>query len=149
MNPGHDLDVAYRATVYCADTPEGPLTLRIGEVSAALDRLLGARGVASWALITAYNPGSVQTSAAENEARQLELRAAVMQAGHFFCDGAGVGDNWPAEPSLLILGITEAAAAALGRRFGQLAIVVGEHGRPARLLWLRSSGADGGTALRL
>jgi hypothetical protein len=136
MNPRRDLDAAYRATTYTAETPDGPLALRIGAVDATLDRLLAARGLTSWAYVTAYNPGSIPTPAAENELHQRELRAAVTQSGYPFYEGTGVGEGWPPEPSLLILGVNEAEAAVLGWRFGQVAIVVGERGGPARLLWL-------------
>jgi hypothetical protein len=135
-NPERDLDTAYRATAYCAETPEGRLVLRLGEPCVPLDRLLAARGLSTWAYVTAYNPGSVPAPDAENEARQRELRAAVARAGQPFYEGAGVGESWPPEPSLLVLGIGEAEAAALGRRFGQRAVVVGDLGGPARLLWL-------------
>jgi Protein of unknown function (DUF3293) len=135
MNPGCDLEAAYRATAYTAETPDGPLALRIGEASAALDCLLAVRGLTSWAYVTAYNPGSIPLSDAENERRQRELRAAVVQSDHPFYEGAGVGEGWPPEPSLLVLGMDEAEATALARRFGQLAVVVGERGGPARLLW--------------
>jgi hypothetical protein len=138
MDAGRDLAAAYHATLYTAVLTEGSLTLRVSEVNALLDRVLATRGVRSWAYVTAYNPGSVQVSAAENETRQRELRAAVARDGHVFYEGTGVGEGWPPEPSLLILGISEAEASALGRRFGQLAIVVGERGEAARLLWLRS-----------
>jgi hypothetical protein len=144
-----DLDAAYRATTYTAETPEGPLALRVGERNATLDRLLAARGVASWAYVTAHNPGSQPAPASENEARMGDLRAEVAQKGYGFHEGTGVGEAWSPEPSLLILGMTEAEAAALGRRFGQLAVVVGDRGGPARLLWLRPAGADGDKHLRL
>jgi hypothetical protein len=143
MNTGRDLEAAYRATDYTARTPDGLLTLRIGASSAALDRLLDARGVTSWAYVTAHNPGSAPRPADENEARQRALREAVARAGYTFLEGAGVGKGWPPEPSLLILGIAESDAAALGQRFDQLAIVVGRLGEPARLVWLRPTGADG------
>ncbi len=136
MDAGRDLESAYRATAYVAETPDGPLVLRVGEASAALDLVLEARGVVSWAFVTAHNPGSVPTPAAHNEARHGELCAAVAEAGYFFFEGAGTGEGWPPEASLLVLGMEEAVAAALGRRFGQTAIVVGERGGAARLLWL-------------
>jgi hypothetical protein len=136
MEPGRDLEAAYRATDYTADTPRGKVVLRIGRENDELDRLLAEHGVNSWAYITAYNPASIPAPAAENEANQRELRAAVERAGHAFFEGAGVGEGWPPEPSLLVLGITGVESEELGRRFGQLAVVVGERGGVPRLLWL-------------
>ena len=38
-------------------------------------------------------------------------------------EGVDPAGDWPGEPSLLVLGLDEAAARALARRFGQNAIV--------------------------
>jgi hypothetical protein len=142
MPPDRDLDAAYRATAYTAHTPHGPLALRIGEVDATLDRLLVAHGFVSWAYVTAHNPGSIPTPAEENELRHRQLRDAVAESGRPFYEGSGVGAGWTPEPSLLILGVSEIEAAMLGRRFRQIAIVVGERGAPARLLWLDAEPAE-------
>jgi hypothetical protein len=136
MPPDRDLEVAYRATAYTAETPPGRLVLRVDAASPELDRLLAEHGVTTWAYITAYNPGSVPTAAAENEARQRELRDAVERAGYAFFEGAGVGEGWPPEQSLLVLGVTAEGGGELARRFEQVAVVVGERGGVARLLWV-------------
>jgi hypothetical protein len=145
----HDLEIAYRATDYTAQTPWGLLTLRIDERSVPLDRELTARGLVSWAYVTAFNPGSIPASADENEARQQELRSALISDGYAFFEGAGVGSDWTPEPSLLILGIDEATAVTLASRFRQVAIVLGKLGEPARLRWLSGDGADGDPVLRI
>ncbi len=124
--PDPALEAAYCATDYRA----GPIVIRIGEVP-PIDA-----GI--WAFITACNPGSVGLTPAENAEHMARLEAAVSAAGFEFTRGEGVGrdGSWAPEPSLLILGIDESAARELGRQFGQAAIVVGERGHPARLLWL-------------
>jgi hypothetical protein len=131
------LEAPYRASTYVADTPAGRLGIRVGQASEPLDRLLDDRGVTSWAYVTAYNPGSQRLPPEANAARQRQLEEAVRVAYATY-RGEGVGDDgrWPPEPSLLILGIDEPAAAALGRRFGQAAIVCGSRGEAARLVWL-------------
>jgi hypothetical protein len=149
MEPDRALDAAYRATAYTAETPAGLLIIRIGESNTALARLLVAHHVTSWAYLTAHNPGSAQLSAAENDLRQSELRSVVRQSGYVFFEGAGIGDGWPPEASLLVFGMSAKEAAALGSRFGQLAVVIGELGAPARLLWLRPDGADADSPQRL
>jgi hypothetical protein len=72
----------------------------------------------------------------DNVRRQQELIKAVQDRGLAYLDGEGIGEDatWPAEPSILILGIQADDARALGRQFGQLAIVVGRTGQPARLV---------------
>ncbi|MHA4899884.1 DUF3293 domain-containing protein [Enterococcus faecium] len=47
-----------------------------------------------------------------------------------------MGEGWPPEASLLVLGVPAAEAEELGRRFGQVAVVVGERGGAGRLLWV-------------
>ena len=125
-----DLEAAYRATDYrVEDAPGGPFVIRVGEVC---DRLDG-----EWAFVTACNPGSNPVSDVENARRMAELEATVREGGRTYYHGHGVGRDgrWPAEPSLLILGITEPQARALAERLGQNAIVVGRTGERARLVW--------------
>lgn len=109
--------------------------LRVGERSAALDALLEAQGVQGAAFLTAANPRSVRLPARENAARMHALEAAVREGGHAYLHGEGRDPQgkWLAEPSLLVLGMSRAQAEALGRAFGQNAILFIERGSPAEL----------------
>lgn len=132
------LDAAYRATTYRA----GKLAVRIGEPAPALDLLLADRGLDEWAYLTAHNPGSVALAPEENRARQKRLLARV--AGHPVLLGEAVADDagdWAAEPSVLVLGIRREDALSLAREFGQNAIVCGQRGGAAELVWVRSAEA--------
>jgi hypothetical protein len=131
-----ELTEAYRRTSFWADTPRGRLRLRIGVPNAELDALLAAEKVRSWAYLTAYNPGSVRLGESDNRRSQERLERAVREAGFSFFRGEGVGDDgdWPAEPSLLVLGITRGHAVELGKQFRQRAIVYGEAGGSPQLL---------------
>ena len=127
-----DLLEAYRKTRYEAQTPVGTIVLRHGEHSPELDRLLDAR-FPDWTFITAWNPGSnPRLSIDENRRRQQELEAALSPRYRIF-KGKGVGDDgrWPAEESVLVLGISREEALRFGRQFGQRAIVTGRRGEPA------------------
>jgi hypothetical protein len=132
-----ELEAAYRATSYFVDGPAWRFAIRVGAVSPEADALAAEHHVNAWAYLTAYNAGSVPAPAEVNRARQRELEQAVAAAAFPFLRGEGQGDDgvWPAEPSLLILGILEEDAAALARRFGQAAFVFGELGAAARLVW--------------
>lgn len=138
-----DLERAYRATTYIVDDPEATIAIRIGEPCPRLDALLVERGVSDWAFVTAWNPGSVEIPSKNNELRGIALRNAVSEAGHACIGGRGVPDrdDWVPEESLLILGIGAAEAVALGRRYGQRAIVAGRAGGCAELHWC--GGDDG------
>jgi hypothetical protein len=86
--------------------------------------------------VTAHNPGSVPLTAEENRARHTRLEADVSARGYEAFTGEGVGDDvkWPAEASLLILGMPRAEATALGDAHAQRAVVWGGVGEPALLL---------------
>jgi hypothetical protein len=130
---------AYEATAYRVHgSPVGAFTIRCGEASPPLDALLAAAGTDTWAFVTAANPGSQRLDDADNRRRHAALVEEVRRRGLVFHAGAGVGDDgaWPAEESVLVTGLDEAAALALGRAFDQLAVVVGERGGPARLAWI-------------
>jgi hypothetical protein len=131
-----ELTEAYRQTSFRADTPRGPLCLRIGLPNPVLDALLESQGVRSWAYVTAWNPGSMRLSEDENVRRQHALEETLRRDGLIVFPGEGVGDDgrWPPEPSVLVLGISRADALALGQRFGQRAIVYGEAGKSPQLV---------------
>lgn len=127
-----ELEAAYRATDYRVDdAPGGPFVIRIDERS---DQVAGV----GWAFVTACNPRSVCLSDEENARRTADLEAAVRERGWTFYRGHGVGRDgtWSPEPSLLVVGIAEADALGLAKRFGQNAIVAGRAGEPARLVWV-------------
>ena len=130
---------SFRRTTFAVDaTP--PVSIRVGWKSHKLDRLLRNARVKRWAFITASNPGSVGLTAATNAARHRDLIREVTRAGMSCLSGLGIGEDaqWEPEESLLVLGCSEAKAVALGRRFGQLAVVVGEREAPARLVSCRA-----------
>lgn len=131
-----DIERAYRAARYCVDDPPARFTLRIGEHCAPLQVLLREQRVSAWAYVTACNPHSRLLAVDENAVRQRALLERVHASGWPALAGCAMADNgdWQ-EPSLLILGIAETDARALGRDFGQNAIVAGCAGSVARLVW--------------
>lgn len=107
-----------------------------GSTSVRLDALLQRHGADHWAFLTAWNPASVALSREQNDKRQHELERHTAAAGYTLLRGEGVGEDpqQPREESFLILGMNRRHAVATGRLFGQLAIVAGRRGTPARLL---------------
>src|SRR5438067_2235057 len=126
---------AFRNTRFIVDGPQGEITLRVGERNRQLDELLENFGETGCAFVTAWNPGAVKLSDAENNARQNALIAEVQARGLPFLLGRGVGrdSSWPAEASILIVGASRLEAMELGKRFGQIAIVYAKHGESADL----------------
>jgi hypothetical protein len=117
--------------------------IRVGARSADADALLAAAGADAWAFLTAANPRSVLLVAADNAARMARLARLLRDRGLAHYAGTGVGDDtaWPAEPSLLVVDLAEAEALALARAFDQLAIVAGQRGEAARLVWVEAAAA--------
>lgn len=132
LDPG--LLEAYHATGYIV-LPDG-IAVRIGSVSADLDRLMGRIGACSAVFVTAWNPASRPTGPAANAAAEAALAREVAARGWRALPQEGRGDagDWPPEPGLLVLDIDRETALDLALRFGQNAVVWYEPGRPAELL---------------
>lgn len=133
-----ELQAAYLDVNYWVDGPTGRFPIRVGELCPTLDAILRHEQATEWAYITACNPYSQRLSDAENSTRMNHLVADLSVAGYqsYPGEGAAPDSSWPPEPSLLILGMNEAEASQLARRYGQLAIVAGRIGEIARLVWL-------------
>lgn len=134
---------AYQATVYEVHSPEGVIPIRIGRLHPLIDRLCVLHGARTWCFITARNPGSRQIPAADNQHRNAALRAKLERDGFFLLEGVGRGEDpeWEPEASFLVLDLEREPAQQLGRRWGQNALVFGERGGVAELVWL--VGSDG------
>lgn len=137
----HELAERYRATSYIVEAPGGAITIRIGRPNGELDHLLERMGADEWAFITAWNPNSLLLPPAENDRNNNDLRERLDRMGLRHVSGEGAGDDgeWPPERSFFIPGITRDEAVALGRRYGQRAIVAGRRGGAAELVWCHSS----------
>ena len=139
---GRPLLELYEATRYEAHLPQGTVVLRHGEEAPALDALLD-HAAPFWAFITAWNPGSRRLSRPENERRQMALVRELSGRYRLF-HGAGIGDegDWPAELSVLALGIPRDEALARGRAWGQLAVLLGSRGEQAQVTSCRGNARD-------
>ena len=127
---------AYHSTTFRATVDEMDIRIRPGQMEPSLDRALRARGATSWAYITAWDPGSAELPPGENGARHDHLKNEVTGLRFEAFEGYGepTNPNWMPERSLLVFGISASEAVAMGRRYGQIAIVVGELGQTARLV---------------
>lgn len=127
MTPAKRL--AYLATDYRVSTPTGPITLRIGEACPTMAAALRDGGWATAVFVTAWNPGGEAAEARANAAAQAQLRDELRAAGWSFWEGEGAAreperhGEWPAEPSVLVLGMLRVAGRALAQAYGQDAVV--------------------------
>ena len=115
---------AFLETDYRVDAPTA-MTLRVGVANPLLADLYKAWSIESSAFITACNPFSQAFDAAANVERQEALARELRQQGLAFIGGIGQhpSNNWPGEPSFLVLGLSLQAAKALGTRHEQNAII--------------------------
>jgi len=137
MPLSQDLLAAYQDSDYVVyDEPE--LVLKIGVPSPRLDALLEKEGAPFAAFVTAANPRSKPCTPEENAAALAGLDQLVNASGYPMRKGEGreSGGSWK-EPSRLVIGISRENAEALGRLFGQNAIVFIEKGRAPELVVLR------------
>ena len=127
---------AYETTVFGAVVDGEDIRIRPGQTHPSLDRALAARGLTNWAYITAWNPRTHQLSRHENDERNERLRSDVVGLGCEAFEGQGepADPGWEPEGSLLVFGLPAREALAMGRHYGQNAIVIGETGAEARLL---------------
>lgn len=131
-----ELIAAYRRAHYRVFDPDGEFVMQIDMPCPGLARCHARHGVDGSCFISAWNPGSVVRSIAENSAAAARLRAAIAALGLAAVPGQGEdpGGLWVPEASLLVPGIDAATALQLAREFGQAAIVFAEADAVPKLL---------------
>ncbi|MDO8437471.1 MAG: DUF3293 domain-containing protein [Nitrosomonadaceae bacterium] len=134
-----DLIARYRAADYRAGSDSAAIMLRIDQYSESLSQLFAASGQQCAVFITACNPGSQPCSLEMNRAAHTRLRDELSRHASQVIEGTGSDPSgaWPPEQSLLALGVDLATAQALGRQFGQNAIVWAGADAIPRLVLLR------------
>ena len=117
------LETHYRVHQDVPDAP--PLTLRVGEASAALIALHRTYSVDCSAFLTAYSPFAKKVDDASNLQRQEALKQEISSRSLVFLPGEGQHptNGWEPEPSVLVLGLSLEAAKVMGRQYEQAAIV--------------------------
>ena len=132
-----ELIEAYHATSYRVQLPNDEVVFRANQPAPELNAFAAEQGTTSWIYITACNPYSQQLSMEKNEQRQALLKNLLTILGYQFYEGAGIGDSgeWPPEPSLFVLDITQEKAVAFGKVFEQNALIFCEVGGVPKIIW--------------
>lgn len=133
-----ELEAAYRVATYRLFLPGGGCELRVGVVSETLRCWLETADADSFAILTAHNPGSRLSDPDDNAQRQAQLECDLLELGYepYAGENVAADDNWPAEESCFVPGISVAEASALGERYGQNAIICGGADGLPELVWL-------------
>jgi len=140
-----DLIRNFCRTSYWLALPDAYAALRLGEAPpAAFTAWLAAAGISSWAIVTAYNPGGCLTAPSTNDAAQIQLGEQLAASGAAWRRGWNIADggDWPPEETYCIGGITSRQALSLARQFGQGAVVAGQAGGRATLLFCDQAFAE-------
>ena len=140
------LVAAFAAAEYVVEAPDGPIVIRVGETTPALDRLLDD---AQWAVITAHNPDGRPCDAETNAAAQRSLEECLRElqpAVLLNVCNHDPADLWPDEPAWLFTPQSIGQGDSLARRFGQRAVLTGRPGLPTELrIYGESNNASGTT----
>lgn len=115
---------AFLETHYCV-LGKSPFVLRIGIPNESLSMLYKQYRSNCAAFITACNPYSQNVGEIVNQHRQSELANELNLCKLLFIDGIGhhPSNEWPGEPSYLVIGLSLEAAKALGNEYEQNAII--------------------------
>jgi len=117
---------------------EGATDFRIGEYSPELAQFHIACNATHSDFLTAFNPASKRLPAEENARRHTELgtRLDSLNARKVAAAGLDPAGHWPPEPGYLVFDLPVGDVIALGRAYGQNAIVrIGTDAVP-RLIWI-------------
>jgi len=117
----------YHEATYVVRAPDGTVRVRLMEQNGELDALLESAGVGTWAMMTAWNPGSTPLPPVENARAAAELVERLQTSGHVALSAEMIPDDDPTarEEWAFVMGMTAAAARELGRRYRQTAVLFG------------------------
>lgn len=138
----HGLAEAFRATRYVVESGAASFEVRIGYRHDELDRTIGGQ---RWGIVTAYNPGASRHTRAFNRQADAELERRLRSAAPEVLMRTvhrDPGRNWPDEAGWLFSVDDPRTLEALACEFGQVAVVIGEPGKPAALHFLRPDHPD-------
>lgn len=140
QNPA--LLAAYQNAIYEVRVPQfGLFQLHIGQQHPELDDVLRILypWCQRWTFLTAWNPRSRPLPDSENARRQALLCARLHELGLTWlaAEGRAAPEQAPwQEESLFIMDLDQANLNRLGKEFEQNAVLVGEVGGKAGLLWI-------------
>jgi len=129
---------AYYTAHYRVKGPP-PFTLLIRKRSAELAKLYKAHQVESAMYLTAYNPMGKKTDRNINIRNQKKLLGELTRMGLTCLEGIG-GDpsgHWVAEPSFLVLGVTQEFAKEMALKYRQNAVVWADSDAIPELILMR------------
>ena len=139
MPASNELELVFRQSHYRMVLPTCDCVLQIGNRAALLDDYLRTMNSREACFVSAHNPRSCRLPPALNQTRHAALEQLLLARQQRYRPGVGYGTvvmaDWPPEPGFLVLNCGHELAVALGRLFGQYAVVFLQIGEPVQLLW--------------
>ncbi|ASG65472.1 hypothetical protein CEW91_04690 [Idiomarina piscisalsi] len=127
----------YKNTDYWFVVDDRKITLSVGDISSDFNSLCHDVNCKTGAFITAFNPHSSLLSTHENRHRNLLLEADISNLKgirYFYGAGEDRDNQWLAEESFMVLGLSQQTVIDLARRYQQNAFLWIEHQQAAVLI---------------
>lgn len=127
----------YKNTDYWFVVNGQKITLSVGSTNSDFDSLCRDVNCKTGAFITAFNPHSSLLSISENRDRNQLLEADISNLKgirYFYGAGEDRDNQWPAEESFMVLGLSQQTVIDLARRYQQNAILWIEYRHAAVLI---------------
>ncbi|WP_105900844.1 DUF3293 domain-containing protein [Vibrio gangliei] len=128
-----DLVHQYEKTTYQVAVGGRQFDLKIDHHHSEFEIFCQASGIGQWAIITAFNPFSYNTTTeADNQLANQKLQQELTELGFMIGSGDGIpspDSDWDTEYGFFIANIDLERAKALGEKYQQNAIVFGDVGR--------------------
>lgn len=134
-----NLIASYLRANYQISAGADSISLQIEQYSEALAKILIASGQSCAAIISAYNPHSLQLSNEKNLAAHRSLRDFLDCHSYPIIESLNLdpANSWPAEKSFLVPGLDLNTAQTLGQQYDQNAIVWSSNDAIPHLILLR------------
>lgn len=131
------LRAAFLNTNYVVFAPNASITLRIGQYSTNLTKLMSERNTNSVAILTAYNPDATPADVKTNlDAQKLLLDSIHKRhVSYFLGENVAPDGDGPQEPTIVVMGMQLEQARALAQQFRQLAFVFSDASAIPQLVW--------------
>lgn len=126
----------YKKAQYTVFTPS-PIAFRVNQICPEIDQVMMKAKVTEAAFLTAWNPRSELMEKQVNDLAQNQLQNEFIEGSlpYLFGYGQDPQGTWK-EESFLVLGIEREWACAMGKKYGQNAIVWLEIGQEPQLILL-------------
>lgn len=110
--------------------------IKLNDFNPVIDALFDDIDIKEWGFITGFNPQSISHCTEENNSFNENLFNDLNKYKIFEGEGGDNESEWEPEKSFLVLGINKNELIKLGKEYDQKAVIYGEIGKKAELLFI-------------